>query len=105
MKCNELGRALCIRKYAKRRRSGWVGQGREGKGVPRGVALEFMSCTLRVELAASAKNAASLQAKLKNCNYQRQEREKEREGRSKRGGNLNIIQIEIQIRLRIQLLF
>lgn len=41
----------------------------------RGVALEFMSCTLRVELAASAKNSASLQAKLKNCNYCRPPRE------------------------------
>lgn len=45
----------------------------------RGVALEFMSCTLRVELAASAKNAASLQAKLKNCNYCRLAREGEEE--------------------------
>lgn len=51
----------------------------------RGVALEFMSCTLRVELAASAKNATSLQAKLKNCNYCRQAGKRRGKKKEQRG--------------------
>lgn len=85
MKCNELGRALCIRKYAKRRRSGWVGQGREGRGC-RG---EWHLNLWVARCVSSWRQVRKMQPVYKrNWKIAITEgwQEKEREGRSKRGG-------------------
>lgn len=81
MKCNELGRArfAFVNMQKANAAGGWDEPWPESERGP----LEFMTRTLRVPAGGfdgKCENAASLQAKLKNCNYCRPA-----DGGSKRG--------------------